>query len=128
MLKITGHPNGRILMAGKDGSLYELGYSVAYGFMYHVRVGIFPPLCDRVILHDLLHDTCALAFFVPMQTLVVCTHIASPCVFVACKYFHESDAECSTLDPTYSPVNVVIVYHSKATGLVSIIVCATRVS
>ncbi|CAN0587419.1 unnamed protein product, partial [Ectocarpus sp. 12 AP-2014] len=32
MLKIAAHPNGRVFMAGKDGNLYELTYSVAYGF------------------------------------------------------------------------------------------------
>ncbi|CAN0238023.1 unnamed protein product, partial [Scytosiphon promiscuus] len=36
MLKIAAHPNGRIFMAGKDGNLYELTYSVAYGFWYSV--------------------------------------------------------------------------------------------
>lgn len=36
MLKITGHPNGRVFMAGKDGNLYELTYTVAYGFLYSV--------------------------------------------------------------------------------------------
>ncbi|CAN0131010.1 unnamed protein product, partial [Ectocarpus fasciculatus] len=36
MLKIAAHPNGRVFMAGKDGNLYELTYSVAYGFWYSV--------------------------------------------------------------------------------------------
>lgn len=36
MLKIAGHPNGRVFMAGKDGNLYELSYTVEYGFMYSV--------------------------------------------------------------------------------------------
>lgn len=36
MLKIAGHPNGRVFMAGKDGNLYELTYTVAYGFLYSV--------------------------------------------------------------------------------------------
>lgn len=36
MLKIAGHPNGRVFMAGKDGNMYELSYSVSYGFMYSV--------------------------------------------------------------------------------------------
>ncbi|CAM9600176.1 unnamed protein product, partial [Choristocarpus tenellus] len=36
MLKIVGHPNGRVFMAGKDGNLYELEYRVTYGFMYSV--------------------------------------------------------------------------------------------
>ena len=36
MLKIAAHPNGRVFMAGKDGNLYELTYTVAYGFLYSV--------------------------------------------------------------------------------------------
>lgn len=36
MLKIAGHTNGRVFMAGKDGKLYELSYALEYGFMYSV--------------------------------------------------------------------------------------------
>lgn len=36
MLKIAAHPNGRVFMAGKDGNMYELTYTVSYGFMYSV--------------------------------------------------------------------------------------------
>eukprot|EP00752_Nemacystus_decipiens_P013044 g11539.t1 len=51
MLKIAAHPNGRVFMAGKDGNLYELTYSVAYGFWYSVFFVGSPKrhrMCDRL--------------------------------------------------------------------------------
>lgn len=51
MLKIAAHPNGRVFMAGKDGNLYELTYTVAYGFWYSVFFVGSPKgtqKCDRL--------------------------------------------------------------------------------
>ena len=49
-MKIAGHANGRAFMAGRDGNLYELCYSVRQNFTY-AMLGLGDPTvkktCER---------------------------------------------------------------------------------